>query len=391
MTLSILHRDEAGTQPWREHMEPHLLRLLQAKLERQGRAKYKPRNAHDVAAGLAALLHAHGDEGRACNIRRMGGGASKEQFLFELESRDGEAARLVLRMDPLEGIIETCRTREAQVLNAVAGIVPVPRVAYIDGTGVHMGQPAVITRFVVGVTKPTGDAGGPSGLGILLGDKIGSALVPQYVGNLVAIHQFDYVAADLPAYAVPRPGTTDAALWQVNFWSRVLEDDAIDASPLLAYAQSWLRQRPPICDAPVLLHGDYRLGNFMFDEKTLRMTAILDWELAHIGDFHEDVAYSLEPLFCSRDAQGQMMVAAMMGVKEFLDRYAQTSGREIDPATLHWYRVLNSYKLTVMNFASGVRAARDGTNHQSAFLGYLSACAAGLSATLCQLLDGATQ
>jgi len=45
----------------------------------------------------------------------------------------------------------------------------------------------------------------------------------------------------------------------------------------------------------------------------------------------------------------------------------------------------------VMNFASGVRAARDGTNHQSAFLGYLSACAAGLSATLCQLLDGATQ
>ena len=64
------------------------------------------------------------------------------------------------------------------------------------------------------------------------------------------------------------------------------------------------------------------------------------------------------------------------------------SGRTIDPDVLHWYQVLNSFKLSVMNFASGARAARDGTNHQSAFLGFLSACHVGLSGTLCRLLEG---
>jgi aminoglycoside phosphotransferase (APT) family kinase protein len=126
----------------------------------------------------------------------------------------------------------------------------------------------------------------------------------------------------------------------------------------------------------------------MFDQDTLEMTAVLDWELAHIGDFHEDVSYSLEPLFCSRDAQGQPLVASMMPVRAFLDGYSERSGREIDPKLLHWYHVLNSFKLSVMNFASGVRAARDGTNHQSAFLGFLSACHVGLSGTLCRLLEG---
>jgi hypothetical protein len=55
---------------------------------------------------------------------------------------------------------------------------------------------------------------------------------------------------------------------------------------------------------------------------------------------------------------------------------------------LHWYHVLNSFKLSAMNFASGVRAARDGTNHQSALLGFLSPSGIAISGTLCRLLEG---
>jgi aminoglycoside phosphotransferase (APT) family kinase protein len=157
---------------------------------------------------------------------------------------------------------------------------------------------------------------------------------------------------------------------------------------LLTYTACWLRERAPVCETPVLLHGDYRLGNFMFDEDTLEMTAVLDWELAHIGDFHEDVAYALEPLFCSRDAQGKPLVASMMQADDYLDGYAKRSGRVIDPEVLLWYQVLICFKGSLMNFASGVRAARDGTNHQSAFLGFIAACHLGLSAHLCALLEG---
>jgi aminoglycoside phosphotransferase (APT) family kinase protein len=384
-----LQVDRDVTPDWRENLEPHLHALLKAKHARQGKGSYKPRVASDVAERLDRLLEAHGKNGRAHNVRRMGGGASKEQFLFDLvDKASGAAEQLVLRMDPLEGIIETCRSREAQLLKAVVGVVPTPPVAFVDGDGTHMGQPAMITGFVHGATKPRDAVAGPSGIGIVIGPRAAAALIPQYLGNLVAIHGFDFSQADLSTYAVPQAGTTQAALWQLNLWERVLEDDQIDSSPLLTYTACWLRDRLPVCEAPVLLHGDYRLGNFMFDEDTLEMTAVLDWELAHIGDFHEDVAYSLEPLFCSRDAQGQRLIASMMPKRDFLDGYAQRSGRVIDPEVLHWYHVLNSFKLSAMNFASGVRAARDGTNHQSALLGFLSPSGIAISGTLCRLLEG---
>lgn len=381
--------DRALAPDLRAHFEPHLMALLDAKHARQGKGSYKPRTALDVTERLGKLLGAHGVKGQAHNVRRMGGGASKEQFLFDLvDQDDGAIERLVLRMDPLEGIVETCRTREAQLIRAIEGTVPAPQIAFVDGDGRYMGQPAMVTRFLRGATKPRDSVAGPSGVGIIIGERAAAALTPQYLDNLVAIHAFDFAGADLPAYAVPQAGTAQAALWQLNFWARVLEDDAIEASPLLTYAACWLRERVPICAAPVLLHGDYRLGNFMFDEDSLEMTAILDWELAHIGDFHEDVAYSLEPLFCSRNARGEPLVASMMPLRIFLDGYEERSGRTIDRTVLHWYQVLNSFKLSVMNFASGTRAARDGTNHQSAFLGFLAACHVGLSAELCRLLEG---
>lgn len=387
--MAQMEADYAVVPVWRSQMEPDLAVMLDAKLARQGQGSYKPRQAQDVAERLGHLLGAQGVHGHAHNVRRMGGGASKEQFVFDLvDSTSGIAERLVLRMDPLEGIVETSRAREAQVIEALGGIVPMPSVAFVDPDGSHMGQPAMITRFVKGATSPSDAVAGPSGVGIVIGAKASAALMPQYINNLVTIHGFNFAAADLGYFTVPQAGTTQAALWQLNFWQRVLEDDSIDASPLLTYTACWLRERLPVCATPVLLHGDYRLGNFMFDEDTLEMTAILDWELAHVGDFHEDIAYSLEPLFCSRDQQGQPLVASMMPVRTFVDGYTERSGRVIDPVVLHWYRVFNSFKLALMNFASGTRAARDGTNHQSAFLGYLAACHVGLSGTLCNLLEG---
>lgn len=384
-----LEVDRSPVPDWRENLEPHLLAMLDIKHSRQGKGSYKPREADDVADRLSRLLAVRGAQGRVHNVRRMSGGASKEQFLFDLvDQAGGPVQQFVLRMDPLEGIIETSRRREAQLLSAIEGTVPTPHVAFVDGDGQYMGQPAMITRFVRGVTKPRDAASGPSGLGSVIGERASAALIPQYLDHLVAINRFDFAGADLSTYAVPQAGTNQAALWQLNFWARVLADDEIDASPLLTYTAFWLRERAPVCAAPVLLHGDYRLGNFMFDEDTLEMTAILDWELAHIGDFHEDIAYSLEPLFCSRDGRGELLVGSMMPGHAFVDGYVERSGRTIDPAVLHWYQVLTSFKLSVMNFASGARAARDGTNHQCALLGFLSTCHVGLSGTLCRLLEG---
>lgn len=369
-------------------------RLKTIFLEKQVRRKlgvYTARTNEQIAEGLGRLLNAHGLSGHQISgLNRMAGGASKEQFVFTLtDPATGVAERLVLRMDPREGIIETCRKRESQVLEAVKGVVPVPPLRFVDGDGRYMGQPAMITSFVGGITKQRGgEGGGPSGVGTSLGRQYVDRLAPQFIDNLVRIHAIDTATLDLPDFSFPAPGTREAALWQVNYWAMVWRFDRTDAVPLFAYTETWLRENAPVCDEPVLLHGDYRAGNFLFDEETGQITAWLDWELSHIGDIHEDISYNFELLFGVLDEQGNYRVGDMFTTDEYVRRYEAASGRKIDPVKLHWYRVLNCFKLAVMNHASAVRAARDGTNHQDVLLSWLCACSHGIMDEMCRLLEG---
>ncbi|MCB2051165.1 MAG: phosphotransferase family protein [Novosphingobium sp.] len=371
----------------RAAIEPRLLELLYDKHERRKLGPYIPRTAQEIGEGLERLFAQQGIAARPANIHRMGGGASKEQFVFDMVGDIApEFSRCVLRMDPREGIIETCRRREAQVLRAVYGKVPVPPVLCVDGDGVAMGQPLMITGFVGGVTKPSSGGGGPSGLKVRMGERVSAALTQQFIEVFANVHAVAIAGAGLDDYAVPRPGTTDAALWQVNYWTKVREMDGLDSLPLLTLAETWLYDNLPVCDEPVLLHGDHRLGNFLFDEESLRITAVLDWELAHIGDFHEDLAYDFEPLFGSVDENGTFLVGSMFTTDHMIAAYEALTGRKVDARTLHWYKVLTSYKLITMNHTSSIIAARDGTNHQNALLAFLAAVTAELSSTMCDLL-----
>ncbi|MFD2579825.1 phosphotransferase family protein [Novosphingobium colocasiae] len=188
-------------------------------------------------------------------------------------------------MDPLEGLIETCRRREAQVLRAMSGIVPAPEVLYVDSDGSHLGLPGLVTSFVTGVAKPPQAAASVSGLRTSFDEQWRARLAPQFMANLIAIHGVDIRRVDLPDFAMPDAHARQPALRQVDWWSQVWEDDLIDAIPIMAIAESWFRENLPSCDDPVLVHGDYRTGNYLFDPQDGQVTAVLDWELAHFGDF----------------------------------------------------------------------------------------------------------
>lgn len=370
-------------------IEPRMLELLYEKQERRKLGPYIPKTAEQIAEGLQRLFAQQGISARPSGIHRMGGGASKEQFVFDLEGDIApEFSRCVLRMDPREGIIETCRKREAQVLRAVQGNVPVPPVLCIDGDGAAMGQPAMVCGFVSGVTKPSASSGGPSGLNATMGERVSAALTQQFIEVFANVHATAFEGVGLDDFAVPRAGTTDAALWQVNYWTKVRELDRLDSLPLLTLAETWMYDNLPVCEEPVLLHGDHRLGNFLFDEDSLQITAVLDWELAHVGDFHEDLAYDFEPLFGSVDESGTFRVGSMFTTDHMIETYEALTGRKVDPKVLHWYKVLTSYKLITMNHTSSILAARDGTNHQNALLAFLAAVTAELSSTMCDLLEG---
>lgn len=373
----------------REAIEPRLLEIHLDKRERRLLGAYTPRTVPDVRRGVESLLASTGKHIRVDNVGRMSGGASKEQFVIDAtDLESGLVCRYVLRMDPREGILETCRRREAQAIQAVASRIPVPEIVVMDDQGKWLQQPSMLTSFISGTTKPTVAESGVSGTIIALNERVASALAPQFMQYFVETHRTDLSSCKLGDFSLPRPGTTDAALWQVNYWTCVRELDRYASSPLLALAEAWLYENVPICDDPVMIHGDYRLGNFLFDEQSLKITAILDWELAHIGDFHEDIAYSLMRIFFRKGHDGEYRVGDMFTRNEFIDEYQRISGRVVNCDLLHWYRVLNCYKLIVMNQTSGMVAARDGTNHQNVLLTYLAPIAAGFSQELCELISG---
>lgn len=86
-------------------------------------------------------------------VRRVGGGASKEQFFFTL-TQGSKEDQYLLRMDPRSAITETDREREFMLIGAMKGSVPVPEAAWIDNDAQHFPQSAAIMRVVKGVTKP---------------------------------------------------------------------------------------------------------------------------------------------------------------------------------------------------------------------------------------------
>jgi aminoglycoside phosphotransferase (APT) family kinase protein len=346
--------------------------VLDAKRARTGSGPYVLLTEDQVVERITALALASGIEAATVsNVRRMAGGASKEHFSFELLAGGQPPERLVLRMDPLESIVETCRYREAEVFAAVRAVVPTPTTRFLDGGGTHLGQPGIVTPFIAGVTKPPTSGAGVTGVGTTLSPQWREKITGQFVGNLARLHAFDWKKAQLPHFQAPTAHPAQAALWQVNWWNRVWRDDYFDPYPLMTLAQRWMRGRLPETDDLVLLHGDYRIGNFLFDPESGEFNAILDWELAHIGDFHEDLGWFTQRLFAVIDENGVMRCGDLMTKDELIASYEAATGRMVNRRTLAFYELLSAYKAAAVNLATGPAAAMRGNNHQDVLLAWM--------------------
>lgn len=84
---------------------------------------------------------------------------------------------------------------------------------------------------------------------------------------------------------------------ELDYWASVIEADALHPQPIAEAARRWLeRHLPPPGPRLALVHGDYRTGNLLYDGEG-RIRGVLDWEMAHLGDPLEDLAWSLDPLW----------------------------------------------------------------------------------------------
>lgn len=389
---------DSKQHPTREWIEALRLRYptertideaLTRKLQARSGPPYAPSPLGEIAGKLERFF-AHAMPGaRVSQVAPLGGGASKEQFSFTLAEPDGTEARHVLRREPPESVVETHRLREFQMMRAMAGTVPVPDAPWVDVEGQWFDRPAMISRFVEGVTKAPGSGGNVTGLGTGFSPELQGALGGQFVDLLARIHQFDWQSAALDAFDRPEAGSTAGVHQVINWWERIWEEDLYEPMPIIRYTAQWLRANAPPIERVVVVHHDFRAGNFLFDPVTAQVTAVLDWELAHLGDYHEDLAWTLQEGYGYRDAQGRFIVCGLIEQAEFLDRYARATGFPVDPRKIAYYSVMNTWKSAIIVLATGIRCVIGGKSHQDILLTWLAGFGHVCVDTLLQHLERA--
>lgn len=357
--------------------EREIDRVLTRKMERRAGPGYSPLPLETLVNGVQSLLRSQlKSPFEITEAKWLSGGASKLQMAFILAwTPEGELPQrtpMVLRMEPAESIVETSRQREFQLIRAFQGTVPVPPVYWCDAEGEHLPYPALIYGFAQGVTKPSAAQSGVSGLGTHLPPALRAALAPQFVDHLAKIHSFDFRGKALDAFDVPEVGSTQCAIWGVNWWERVWEEDSDEDVPLVRLCAAWLRRNLPVLDRPVIVHADYRLGNFLYTEHDKKISAWLDWELGRIGDRHQDLAWTTSRAFGHLAEDGKtFLTCGLIPENAFLEAYEKASGLTVDLKSVHWHKVYNGYMMATLLFATGYRIARNGKTHQDVLVSWL--------------------
>ena len=358
-------------------IEKEIDRVLTRKMQGRAGPGYSPLTLETLVAGVERLLQAELQQPFAITEAKwLSGGASKLQMAFKLDWHQPGVGRtltpMVLRMEPAESIVETSRLREFQLIRAFDGVVPVPPVYWCDADGRYLPYPALIYGFAEGVTKPSDASSGVTGLGMNLPPRIRPALAAQFVEHLAKIHTFDFRTQNLDAFDVPETGTTQCAEWGLNWWERVWEEDSDEDVPLMRLAAAWLRANMPVLDRPVIVHSDYRVGNFLFTEHDTKISAWLDWELGRIGDRHQDIAWTTSRAFgCLAEDGKTFLTCGLMPEAEFIAEYEKHSGLKVNPAAVHWYKVYNDYMMVALTLGTGYRIASNGKTHQDVLVAWL--------------------
>jgi aminoglycoside phosphotransferase (APT) family kinase protein len=261
-------------------------------------------------------------EGEITNLRRLSGGASRETWAFEF---DGQSLIVQQQRPGAERAGGGMRS-EAKLLRAaaVAG-VPVARLRY-DGTERTDGErPFIISEAVEGETIARK---------ILRDDQwapVRPKLAAQCGDALAAIHR-------IPLDAAPELEHQD----QIEQYRTVL-DTLGEPHPAFELGFRFLDANRPPSTRVSVVHGDFRHGNFIVNSSGL--AAVLDWEIAHLGDPMEDLGWLCVKAWRFGAAPP---VGGFGEYEDLFAAYGAASGEDVDPDAVHWWEVLGTLKWGVM-------------------------------------------
>jgi aminoglycoside phosphotransferase (APT) family kinase protein len=288
----------------------------------------------DVPSALEKLAVRLGGEGAVlASAARLSGGASMETWAFAVESPAGREDLILRRrsapFDPENARSISLATEAALIRATGERGAPVPPVRHLCDEADGLGEAYVMGR-VDGET---------------LGRKIVSDPRFDAVRETLA-RQCGEVLAQIHA-TPPPPGLALKTVDGVRELDRYEEVyRGVGAGrPILELAFQYLRRHVPEPMEPVLLHGDFRNGNLMFDPRT-GLAAVLDWELSHIGDPAEDMGW-----ICTNSWRFGRPDRPVGGFGEYADLlagYAAAGGRAVELSRVRFWQMLGSLRWGVM-------------------------------------------
>jgi aminoglycoside phosphotransferase (APT) family kinase protein len=280
---------------------------------------------------LAAAVSRHlGQPVTIDGLRRLSGGASRETWSFDAVAAGGARHALVLRRDPGASVGLSDRSVEFALLAAAhEGGVATPQVRFLLEPGDGLGSGFVMER-IDGETIPRR---------ILRDDAYASArpeLARQCGEQAARIHALDPAGLpSLPVQGVPE---------QIELYRGYL-DGFGEPHPAFELGLRWLAEHaPPEPSRPVLVHGDFRNGNFVVGPDGIR--AVLDWELAHLGDPVEDLGWLCVKSW--RFGVTNRRVGGFGAVEDLLAAYRAAGGRDVDPVELRYWEAMGTLKWGVI-------------------------------------------
>jgi aminoglycoside phosphotransferase (APT) family kinase protein len=281
---------------------------------------------------LAAVLRPVLGEVSIENLRALTGGASRTTWAFDAvgaaHARSGESGQrraLILRTGPPDDVHAGMELEAAVQQRAAAAGAPVPHILAADNSPAALGNPYLICDAISGETIVRR-------IHRALDEPARARALQQCAQALAAIHRADPDGV----------GLDDVD--QLTEWRQRL-DDMGDTTATFEWAFRWLDGHRPAPSSPRLVHGDFRMGNLIVDESGL--AAVLDWELVHIGEVYEDLAW-----FCIRawrfGAPEHLGAGGLGSVDSFLSAYEAASGESIDREMFRWWLTLATLRWGVI-------------------------------------------
>ncbi|MDE1173949.1 MAG: phosphotransferase family protein [Parvibaculaceae bacterium] len=289
--------------------------------------------SENIASQLADVARAHiADATGATGLKRLSGGASQETWAFSATTESGEIP-LILRRAPGG---ESSKRDTAVMLETEAILiglaekagVPVPPVRHVLQPGDDLGH-----GFIMGRVE-----GETIARKILRDDEFASArpIMAAQCGEILArLHNID--RASLPELRVS-PGASEVE----QYWHTYKTHG--HPHPVFELAFRWLRDNAPQNTELTLVHGDFRHGNLMIGPEGVR--AVLDWELAHLGDPMEDLGWICVNSW--RFGNIDNPVGGFGKREDMFAAYEAAGGGKVDPARVKFWEVLGSLKWGVM-------------------------------------------